>query len=161
MKRRDRGHEQESERADSALDTAAVTRGGLGSMMSGLAIVLVVLGAALLVVKSLATRRFAVRSGSQALRGRVATVRTVPAPVGQVQLDGALWRARMWDLDEEGVPLAEGTAGEQDPEAVLQATHLPVLVAPPAAVAACSGGLRERPAVRDGRISSHTTRSVT
>ena len=64
----------------------------------------------LLVAKSLATRRLAVRSGPQALRGRVATVRTVPAPVGQVQLDGALWRARMWDLEEEGVPLAEGGA---------------------------------------------------
>jgi membrane-bound serine protease (ClpP class) len=64
----------------------------------------------LLVVKSLATRRLAVRSGPQALRGRVATVRTVPAPVGQVQLDGALWRARMWDLDEEGEPPAEGSA---------------------------------------------------
>jgi membrane-bound serine protease (ClpP class) len=39
----------------------------------------------------------------------VATVRRVPAPVGQVQLDGALWRARMWSLeDERGV--AEGDA---------------------------------------------------
>jgi membrane-bound serine protease (ClpP class) len=64
----------------------------------------------LLVVKSLATRRLAVRRGPQAQRGRVATVRTVPAPVGQVQLDGALWRARMWDLDEEGEPPAEGSA---------------------------------------------------
>ncbi len=64
----------------------------------------------LLFVKSLATRRQAVRSGPRALAGRVATVRTVPAPVGQVQLDGALWRARMWDLEEEGVPLAEGSA---------------------------------------------------
>ena len=64
----------------------------------------------LLFVKSVATRRQAVRSGPRALAGRVATVRTVPAPVGQVQLDGALWRARMWDLEEEGVPLAEGSA---------------------------------------------------
>jgi membrane protein implicated in regulation of membrane protease activity len=27
-----------------------------------------------------------------------------------VHLDGALWRARMWDLDEEGVLVAEGSA---------------------------------------------------
>jgi membrane-bound serine protease (ClpP class) len=39
----------------------------------------------------------------------VAIVRAVPAPVGQVQLDGALWRARLWDF-EEGVPVAEGSA---------------------------------------------------
>jgi membrane-bound serine protease (ClpP class) len=52
----------------------------------------------------------AVRSGRRALAGRVATVRTVPAPVGQVQLDGALWRARMWDLEGDGVPVAEGSA---------------------------------------------------
>jgi membrane-bound serine protease (ClpP class) len=40
----------------------------------------------------------------------VATVRSVPAPIGQVQLDGALWRARLWDLQEEGAPVAEGSA---------------------------------------------------
>ena len=45
-----------------------------------------------------------------ALAGRVATVRTVPAPVGQVQLDGALWRARMWELGDEGLSVAEGSA---------------------------------------------------
>jgi membrane-bound ClpP family serine protease len=64
----------------------------------------------LLVVKSLAAHRLSVRSGRRALAGRVATVRTVPAPIGQVALDGALWRARMWDLDDEGVPVAEGSA---------------------------------------------------
>ena len=64
----------------------------------------------LLLVKSLAARRMIVRSGPRALTGRVATVRTVLAPVGQVQLDGALWRARMWELEGEGVPVAEGSA---------------------------------------------------
>lgn len=63
-----------------------------------------------LVRKSLAAHRMAVRSGRRALAGRVATVRTVPAPVGQVLLDGALWRARMWELEGEGVPVAEGSA---------------------------------------------------
>jgi membrane-bound ClpP family serine protease len=82
----------------------AVIAAGVGVALAGIAL------AWLLVVKSLAARRLAVRSGPQALTGRVATVRTVPAPLGQVQLDGALWRARMWDLEEEGVPLAEGSA---------------------------------------------------
>jgi membrane-bound serine protease (ClpP class) len=62
------------------------------------------------VVKSLAVQRMAVRSGSRALAGRVATIRRTPAPIGLVQLDGALWRARLWDLDEGDVPMAEGSA---------------------------------------------------
>jgi membrane-bound ClpP family serine protease len=82
----------------------AVLAAGITVALAGLAL------AWLLLVKSLAARRLTVRSGPQALAGRVATVRTVPAPVGQVQLDGALWRARMWELEEEGVPVAEGSA---------------------------------------------------
>jgi membrane-bound ClpP family serine protease len=61
----------------------------------------------LVLVKSLATRRMAVKSGSLAMLGRVGTVRAVPAPVGQVLLDGALWRARLWDFEESEV--AEGS----------------------------------------------------
>jgi membrane-bound serine protease (ClpP class) len=82
----------------------AVAAAGVTVAIAGVAL------ACLLLVKSLAARRLAVRSGPQALTGRVATVRTVPAPVGQVQLDGALWRARMWELEAEGVPMAEGSA---------------------------------------------------
>jgi membrane-bound ClpP family serine protease len=81
----------------------AVVAAGVAAALAGLAL------AWLLLVKSLAARRLAVRSGPRALVGRVATVRSVPAPVGQVQLDGALWRARLWDF-EEGVPVAEGSA---------------------------------------------------
>jgi membrane-bound ClpP family serine protease len=81
----------------------AVIAVGVTVALAGLAL------AWLLLVKSLAARRLAVRSGPRALAGRVATVRTVPAPVGQVQLDGALWRARMWEL-EGGAPVAEGSA---------------------------------------------------
>jgi membrane-bound ClpP family serine protease len=81
----------------------AVVAVGVTVALAGLAL------AWLLLVKSLAARRLAVRSGPRALAGRVATVRTVPAPVGQVQLDGALWRARMWEL-EGGAPVAEGSA---------------------------------------------------
>jgi membrane-bound ClpP family serine protease len=48
----------------------------------------------ILVRKALATRRLLVRNG---LVGRVGMVR----PSGQVFVDGALWRARVWDLQEE------------------------------------------------------------
>jgi membrane-bound serine protease (ClpP class) len=81
-----------------------VVAGGAMAGLAGLAAVW------LLVVKSLAAHRLAVRSGRPALMGRVATVRTVPAPIGQVALDGALWRARMWDLEGDGMPVAEGSA---------------------------------------------------
>jgi len=83
---------------------AAIVASGIAVALAGTALVW------LLVVKSLAARRLAVRSGRRALTGRVATVRTVPAPIGQVQLDGALWRARVWDLGEDGAPPAEGSA---------------------------------------------------
>ena len=81
----------------------AVVAAGAAVALAGLAL------AWLLLVKSLAARRLAVRTGPRALVGRVATVRAVPAPVGQVQLDGALWRARLWEF-EEGAPVAEGSA---------------------------------------------------
>jgi membrane-bound ClpP family serine protease len=83
---------------------AAVVAAGVTVALSGLAV------AWLLAAKSIAAHRLAVRSGPLALAGRVATVRTVPAPIGRVQLDGALWRARIWEPDEERAPLAEGSA---------------------------------------------------
>jgi membrane protein implicated in regulation of membrane protease activity len=82
----------------------AVVAAGVAVAFAGLVL------AWLLLVKSLAARRLAVRSGPAALIGRVAIVRSVPAPIGRVQLDGALWRARLWELEEEGVPVAEGSA---------------------------------------------------
>jgi len=48
----------------------------------------------ILVRKALATRRLRVRNG---LVGRIGLVR----PSGQVFVDGALWRARVWDIEEE------------------------------------------------------------
>jgi membrane-bound serine protease (ClpP class) len=81
-----------------------VVAAGVVVALAGLAL------AWLLLVKSLAARRLAVRSGPQALIGRVATVRSVPDPIGRVQLDGALWRARLWELEDAGVPVAEGSA---------------------------------------------------
>jgi membrane-bound ClpP family serine protease len=49
--------------------------------------------------KALAARRARVRSGAEGLVGRVGEARAA----GQVFLDGALWRARQWGLDEEAV----------------------------------------------------------
>jgi membrane-bound ClpP family serine protease len=60
-----------------------------------------------LVKKVLATRRIRVRAP---LIGRVGVVRAVPAPLGQVFVDGALWRAKTWGLDEDEKPLAQGDA---------------------------------------------------
>src|SRR5947207_10548271 len=91
-----------------ALSGAGVAGGAV--IAAALAVGLAGMGMAwLLLVKSLATRRLAVRSGPRALLGRVATVRSVPAPLGQVQLDGTLWRARRSELDEDGMELAEGS----------------------------------------------------
>jgi membrane-bound ClpP family serine protease len=84
--------------------TGAVLAGGVAMALAGFAL------AWLLLAKSLAARRLAVRTGPQTLVGRLATVRSVPAPLGQVQIDGALWRARLWDLDQGGQPVAEGGA---------------------------------------------------
>jgi membrane-bound ClpP family serine protease len=83
---------------------AALLAAGAVTALAGVAFAVVILRA------SLAVRRTPVRSGAAALVGRVATVRAVPAPLGQVQLDGALWRARLWGLEEDEVALSEGAA---------------------------------------------------
>jgi membrane-bound serine protease (ClpP class) len=92
-----------------ALSGTGIAAGAV--VASGVVVALSTLALAWLLLRtSLRAHRLAVRSGSRALTGRVATVRTVPAPVGLVQLDGSLWRARMWELEREGVPVAEGSA---------------------------------------------------
>jgi membrane-bound ClpP family serine protease len=53
--------------------------------------------------KALAVSRRRVRSGAEGLIGRVGEVRAAPAPLGQVFLDGALWRARVWSGDEDSL----------------------------------------------------------
>src|SRR5438046_1591895 len=60
---------------------------------------------ALLVRKVIAVRRLRVRDN---LIGRVGVVRAAPAPLGQVFVDGALWRAKVWGLEEDSKPLAQG-----------------------------------------------------
>jgi membrane-bound ClpP family serine protease len=92
-----------------ALSSAGAAGGAVVAAGGTVALATVAL-AWLLLRTSLAARRLTVRSGPRALEGRVATVRTVPAPVGRVQLDGALWRARLWEFEGEGVLVAEGSA---------------------------------------------------
>ena len=67
-------------------------------------------GAFLLFVgrQAIAASRIRAHTGSRSLVGRVGVVRTAPAPLAQVFVDGALWRARpCWDSSEE---LNEGDA---------------------------------------------------
>jgi membrane-bound ClpP family serine protease len=62
----------------------------------------------IVVHKALAARHARVRSGAEGLIGRVGEVRAAPAPLGQVFLDGALWRARLYSFDEEAALLERG-----------------------------------------------------
>jgi membrane-bound serine protease (ClpP class) len=67
-------------------------------------------GACLLYVgrRAIAASRIRARTGPPSLVGRVGVVRVAPAPLAQVFVDGALWRARpCWDSSEE---LNEGDA---------------------------------------------------
>jgi membrane-bound ClpP family serine protease len=85
-----------------ALVVAGAGVGTAVALVVGLAAGMVAAGYAWIVVrKGLAASRHRVRSGSEGLVGRVGEVRAAPAPVGQVFLDGALWRARVWAADED------------------------------------------------------------
>ncbi len=65
----------------------------------------------LLATRSVATaRRARVRSGPEALSGRVGVVRAWSEPDGQVYVDGELWRARHSWGPGEGSDLREGDA---------------------------------------------------
>jgi|tagenome__1003787_1003787.scaffolds.fasta_scaffold20911779_3 membrane-bound ClpP family serine protease len=76
-----------------------------------------------LVRKALAARRMAVRTD---LVGHVGVIRAAPEPVGQVFVDGELWRARVWELEEDGrKPLATG-----DPVVVEHVNGLTLTVRP-------------------------------
>jgi membrane-bound ClpP family serine protease len=84
-----------------ALVVAGAGVGTAVALIVGLAAGMVAAGYAWIVVrKGLAATRRRVRSGSEGLVGRVGAVRAAPAPVGQVFLDGALWRARLWSDDD-------------------------------------------------------------
>ncbi len=70
-------------------------------------------------------RRARVRSGSEALCGRVGVVREWSEPAGQVFVEGALWRARRGWGEEEPRELHEG-----DPVVVEQVNGLTLSVRP-------------------------------
>ena len=105
-----------------ALGTAAVVSLalGVGLILSGagaaaLVAILAALGVALaggtymtlLVRKVMEARAMRVRD---TLVGRVGVIRAAPEPLGQVYVDGALWRAKTWRLDEDEKPLHKGDA---------------------------------------------------
>ena len=77
------------------LGLAAALSAGLVAGLVAAAFVWVVLR------KALSASRRKVRSGAEGMIGRVGEVRAAPAPLGQVFLDGALWRARLWADDEQ------------------------------------------------------------
>jgi membrane-bound ClpP family serine protease len=81
--------------AGSGLGTAAALAVGLVAGAVGAVYAWIV------VRKALAATHSRVRSGAEGLIGRVGEVRAAPAPLGQVFLDGALWRARVWPGDED------------------------------------------------------------
>jgi membrane-bound serine protease (ClpP class) len=100
------------------LGAAAVAGAALVTALFSLAFVLLV------VRKGLATRRLRARGGAEGLVGRLGEVRAPPEPVGRVFVDGALWRARLWDL--EGDPeLHPG-----DPVVIEQVSGLTLTVRP-------------------------------
>ncbi len=95
----------------------AISEAG-GSAVLALAIVLpvaVVLASLALIAtrKALATRRLRPRSGAAGLIGRVGVVRHVPAPVGDVVVEGELWRARASWADEPTLCEGEHVVIEQ------------------------------------------------
>jgi membrane-bound ClpP family serine protease len=63
--------------------------------------------------KSLALRRRRPRSGPDALIGRVGVIRHAPAPVGDVIVEGELWRARTSWVDEPALREGEHVVIEQ------------------------------------------------
>ncbi|MCW3016709.1 MAG: hypothetical protein JWO02_3801 [Solirubrobacterales bacterium] len=86
-----------------------VIEGAGGGLVLGLAVGLAAgaVGAAYLAVvvsRLLVVRRTPVRGGAAGLIGRRGELRAIPAPVGCVLVDGALWRARVWEHEEELVP---------------------------------------------------------
>jgi membrane-bound ClpP family serine protease len=85
--------------------------GGLVLVLT-VTVLLAAVGAALLLLvgrEAIAATRGRARTGAEGLIGRVGVVRAAPAPLAQVYVDGALWRARpSWDAGEalsEGDPV--------------------------------------------------------
>ena len=77
--------------------------GGGAALIVGVAAVVAVGALALLAVMAratLAAARPRARTGAEGLIGHLGVIRRAPAPLGQVYVDGALWRARPCMEDE-------------------------------------------------------------
>ena len=85
--------------------------GGIALVVAAMVAAVGVTGAWLAVAarKSLMARRRRIASGTEALSGRTGVVRSWNGEVGQVFVDGALWRARL-SLIEDGDGLDAGDA---------------------------------------------------
>jgi membrane-bound ClpP family serine protease len=62
------------------------------------------------VAKARAATRAKPRCGAEGLVGRVGVVQLPLEPLGQISVDGALWRARRSWADEDGPPFGRGDA---------------------------------------------------
>jgi membrane-bound serine protease (ClpP class) len=78
-------------------------------VVSALALATVTLGVlALTLHKGVAVRRRRIRTGAEGLIGHVGVVRSWSESMGNVLVDGALWRARYSPFDDEGHQLHAG-----------------------------------------------------
>jgi membrane-bound ClpP family serine protease len=63
---------------------------------------------------SLPLARLRARTGAEALVGHVGVVRQAPAPLGQILVDGALWRARpCWEEDDKTLRVGDHVVVER------------------------------------------------
>jgi membrane-bound serine protease (ClpP class) len=63
---------------------------------------------------SLPLARARARTGAEALVGHVGVVRQAPAPLGQILVDGALWRARpCWEEDDKALRVGDHVVVER------------------------------------------------
>ena len=112
--------------AGSALAVAGLGGGVAIAVIATLLLVASATGVlALSLRKGVAVRRRRVRSGAEALVGKLGVVRRWEEPSGNVLVDGALWRARRSWGDEEGLELHEG-----DPVVVERLDGLTLAVRP-------------------------------
>jgi membrane-bound ClpP family serine protease len=112
-----------------AAGLALTVAGAGGSLAAALVVGLAVavVGAvygAMVLRRVLDARRAPVRGGAAGLLGQQGEVRRVPAPVGRVFVDGALWRARAWS------PEAAAQLRDGDPVVVERVEGLTLTVRP-------------------------------
>jgi membrane-bound ClpP family serine protease len=96
-----------------ALAVAVVESGGSVALAIAVAVPIAAAAVALGVVaarKALAASRARARCGAEGLVGHLGVVRRPLDPLGQVLVDGELWRARRSWVDEDEPPPREGEA---------------------------------------------------